>query len=267
MDYRSRRSSTPKGPLWAAVIAVILVVGIIAWYGLRSGPEPGPDRDLPDFPADTVADDTFPEIAPGTDVEPLDLPELEGSDAFVRDLVAGLSSHPQLARWLVTDGLIDRYVSVVLDLAGGSSPLEHVEFLRPEEDFRVRSGSGDRQTIDPESYQRWNLLAETFASLDVEGTVRLHRQLRPLIEEAWEARGIPDMSFDHALARALNTLRDAEIPRDPPEVVLVEGIWEFADPELEALPGAQKALIRMGPENADRIRAQVDALAVELGLN
>lgn len=266
MDYSSRRSSTPKGPLWAAVIAVVLVGGIILWYGLRPDPEPGPDRDLPAFPADTAAEDTLP-VFTGPDVEPLDLPELEGSDAFVRDLVAGLSSHPQLARWLVTDGLVDRYVSVVLDLAGGSSPVEHVEFLRPDEPFEARRTDGDRGTIDPESYRRWDLLAETFASLDVEGTVRLHRQLRPLIEEAWEARGIPDLSFDHALARALNTLRDTEVPQDPPEVVLVDGIWEFADPELEALSGAQKVLIRMGPENAARVKAQVNALASEMGLN
>lgn len=268
MNYRRRRSSTPSGPLWAAGIAAFLVVGIIAWYWLRPASEPRTDREPPALSEDGAepAPDPFA-TDPGEDVEPLDLPELGASDAFVRDLVVGLSSHPQLARWLVTDNLIDRFVSVVIDLAGGSSPVEHVESLRPSEPFMVQRRAGDEGTIDPAGYRRWDLLAETFASLDVEGTVRLYRQLRPLVEETWVERGITDQTFDEALARALNNIRDMEIPEDPPEIILVDGVWEFRDPDLEALGGAQKALIRMGPANAQRVQAQADALASGLGLN
>jgi hypothetical protein len=40
--------------------------------------------------------------------------------------------------------------------------------------------------------------------------------------------------------------------------------YQFADPRLEALPGAQKQLVRMGPENTrlikNKLRSLLDAL-------
>jgi hypothetical protein len=37
-------------------------------------------------------------------------------------------------------------------------------------------------------------------------------------------------------------------------------VWEYADPRLEALPAGQKVLLRMGPENADRVKARLAAI-------
>jgi hypothetical protein len=36
--------------------------------------------------------------------------------------------------------------------------------------------------------------------------------------------------------------------------------YEFADPELSALSSGQKALVRMGPENARRVKAKLREL-------
>jgi hypothetical protein len=40
---------------------------------------------------------------------------------------------------------------------------------------------------------------------------------------------------------------DAELTRD-------EAVWAYADPELEALPDLQKQLLRMGPENLEKLQ-------------
>src|SRR5438876_9798579 len=53
-----------------------------------------------------------PEGAPGTT-----LPPLAESDAAVRELARGLSSHPGLSRWLSGEGLIERFVAVVDNIA------------------------------------------------------------------------------------------------------------------------------------------------------
>jgi hypothetical protein len=43
----------------------------------------------------------------------------------------------------------------------------------------------------------------------------------------------------------------------PIALVQEKVMYEFADPRLEALPVGQKMLIRMGPENAKKVKARL----------
>jgi hypothetical protein len=40
--------------------------------------------------------------------------------------------------------------------------------------------------------------------------------------------------------------------------------YKFADPELESLSAGQKIMIRMGPQNAEKVKAKLRALRREL---
>ncbi|TVP54430.1 MAG: DUF3014 domain-containing protein [Gemmatimonadales bacterium] len=260
MSRRRHRSKPPIAAIVGGVIALLLVIGGV-WYWMQRDPgveEVGPEPGAPP-PAAEMPEEPEPEP------EPLDLPELSASDEFVRGMVGRLSQHPQLAAWLVTDNLVQRFVAVVVDLAGNSNPAANVRFMEPDQPFRSQEVGGVRR-IDPDSYRRYDLLAATFASLDTRGTVRLYRQLRPLIDEAWEDLGIPDVTFDEALTMAIRNLLEAEVRDEPPRVEMVDGIYEFSDPALENRRGAEKALLRMGPENTRRIQAKLRDLAREMGI-
>jgi hypothetical protein len=259
--YRRRDPAGPPLVPLALVGAVTLLVGIAAWFLMRSG-EPEPSDWAPS-PFDTAgAPAEVDPTADRADVPPLDLPELEASDEFVRRLVSGLSSHPRLAAWLVTDDLIQRFVGTVVDLAGGFHPAEHVPFLRPDEPFTVETRGG-RTVISDASYRRYDLLAAVVQSLDTEGTVRLFRQLRPLVDEAYAQRGLPG-DFDDALELAFRNMLAVEIPDGPLEVRAEEGLYLFRDAELEARRGAAKALLRMGPDNARRVQQKLRDVQVRL---
>jgi hypothetical protein len=259
--YR-RRSSTSSGPsvvpIAGAFLVVLAVIAGAVWWFTRSAEDSGEPTPSSFDAADTTGMSSRDREPP----PPLDLPELDASDAFVRRMVATLSSHPDFARFLVPDRLVNRFVRTVADLAGGFYPAEHVPHLRPDAPFAVRE-EGGRTVIDPASYRRYDPLASTFASLDPAGTVRLFRQMRPLIDEAWNDLGAPG-DFDEALRLALGNLRAVQVPAGSVEVVRNEAVWSFADPELEARRGAAKALIRTGPDNARRIQAQLEALEREL---
>ncbi|TVP47543.1 MAG: DUF3014 domain-containing protein [Gemmatimonadales bacterium] len=259
--YSRRNTSEPPVVPIVLAIVMLLLVGGAAWFWLRSDV----DRPTDWSPSDFATTDAEPEAEPpppSGDPPPLDLPELETSDEFIRRLVSGLSAHPRLAAWLATDALIQRFVGTVVDLAGGFHPAEHVPFLRPESPFSVRE-SGGRTVIAEASYARYDLHAAVIQSLDTDGSVRLFRQLRPLIDEAWAERGLPG-TFDDALELAIDNLLAVRVPTDPPEVVEVEGVWMFADPELESRRGAAKALLRMGPDNARRIQEKLRDVQVRL---
>lgn len=241
-----RRSAYPPMAAWA-ILLVIVLAAVGGWYWFRSragAPTPAPTT--------AAADATAP--APE---EPFVLPSLDTSDRVVRELAERLSAHPQLASWLVTDDLIQRFVVAVVDLSRGSSPAPVMESLVPEQPFSVRQ-SGDRLMVDPRSYRRYDLLADVFTSVDAQGAAATYQKLLPLFEEAYRQLGIPGSeSFQGVFARAMDNLLTVEVPSGPVEVQEAVGRYVYSDRSIESLTPAAKHLYRMGPENAQRVQAKI----------
>jgi hypothetical protein len=249
--YRRRTSPGPSiAPLAGGALVVVLVAGF-AWWWLARDDGSSDDWAPSDFDtADSVETGSAEGPPP-----PLDLPPLDASDEVVRRLVSGLSAHPRMASFLVGDDMIRRFARAVADLAGASYPGEHLPALRPGEPFQVRE-EGGRLFVAEASHARYDALAATFASLDLAGTVRLYRQLEPLLEEAWAEMGTPG-SFHDALELAAANLVAVQVPPGPLEVVGEDAIYMYRDEALEARRGAAKALIRMGPANAALVQDQL----------
>ena len=98
------------------------------------------------------------------EIEPLDV-SLDESDDLVRKLAGELSSHPKMAMWLMSGELIRKFVAAVDNVANGQSPRPQIDFFKPDGDFQVVDEAGEL-FLDPESYGRYDLVAEVFASLD-----------------------------------------------------------------------------------------------------
>lgn len=284
---RRRRGLAGRPRAVALVVLLVLLAGAGVWYWLRS-----PDGSDATIRGGDLGE-TPPARAAPADSAP-DLPPLDASDALVRDLVAGLSSRPRLAEWLATDRLVRRFVGAVVSVAAGTSPRDELGFLGPDGAFEVRGSgaggdgaaaddepatgeaAGDRPAaaadrvavVDPASYDRYDPVAATFASLDTRGTAGTYRRLRPLFQEAYRELGFSEGSFDGTLARAVENLLAVPVPDGPVEVVpAAEGTdWVYRDPALEGLSPAQKHLLRMGPENVRRVQAKLRELAGALDL-
>jgi hypothetical protein len=258
-----RRSPTGPGVPWLPILVVLLGAGGLAWWWFgRSGSEPDPMAG-PAF-ADTAL--TGAEVPDTLPLEPLELPPLGESDALVGRLAGALSAHPRWAAWLVHDRLVERFVTSVVTLAAGNSPREHVPFLVPEQDFRVRTAGGGH-VVDPATYRRYDAFADALVGLERSGAVRLYRQLAPLFEEAYGELGFPPEQFHATLARAIDNLLAVPVPDGAVGVREgVEGVdtYAFTDPALEARSPAEKHVIRLGPENALRVQAKLRQLRAAL---
>lgn len=250
MSRRRRRRSRPRALRLVIFLALVLGGSVAWWLIAREDPELNPP----------AADGARPEavrservrLAPA-DVEPLVLPPLDSSDVLVRSMVATLSEHPRLATWLVTDDLVRRFVRAVVDVASGKSPAEPLDMLAPQGPFEVVE-LPTRTVIAPQSYRRYDVFVNVFTSLDDDAAVRYYLQLHPLMERAFDDLGIPDVSFDEVLERAMDQLLAAPIPDGEVTVQPNATLFRFESPQLEALTGAEKQLIRMGPENARRFQ-------------
>lgn len=253
----------PGRPVWPwLAVAVLLVAAAIAVYIVM-----GRTRDT--RPAAAPAQRS---AAPQTATRPLggeaaaiDVPSLDQSDPVVRELVRQITSHPRIAAWLATDGLIRAFTVGIENVARGVTPAARFRVLRPASGFETVARDGAVR-VSPRSYERYDDLADAMASIDPAGAARLYGTLKPRLEEAYRDLGYPDTPFDATLERAIVVL--LRTPATDGAVRLApKGIgYGYADPALEGLSAAQKQLLRTGPRNVRLIQSSLRRIALALGI-
>jgi hypothetical protein len=254
----------PRRPigLWVAVAGLIAAMAIAAYiaFGGRTTP-------VPETAGFEPVEGSQPPARPlGGDAASIVLPPLDQTDPVVRQLVEQITSHPRVAAWLATDGLIRNFAVDVSIVAEGRTPARQLQVLRPSSAFQVVERGGDLY-IDPRSYQRYDGLAAAAASIDPAGAARLYATLKPRIEEAYRDLGVADAPFDSTLERAIVLLLNTPLVDDPVRAEPQGGVgYGFAAANLEALPAAQKQLLRMGVRNVRTIQSSLRAIALAIGI-
>ena len=251
-----RRSSSRLMLALALVVAAAAVAYVLLWRSETPEQAPGTATEAPAAPSSSEP--------LGGEPKPVDVPPLAESDPLVRELVGALSSHPRVASWLATDGLIRNFVVVVENVAYGTNPAQRVQALKPTAPFRT-SGPDDAAVLDPRSYDRYDGLAEAAASVDARGAADLYATLKPRVEEAWAELGRPGR-FDAALERAIVVLLETPVVAGRIELTPGPVGYRFSNPALERLSPSQKQLLRMGPENTRTIQAKLREVAAALGI-
>ncbi len=268
-DYDLLRTNEPAGleppprprvVLWIVVV-LLAVAAAVASYIVFSRRASAPPQTTAAAPATAAA----PTRPLGGEPQPVDVPPLGESDPVVRELVRQISSHPTIAAWLATDGLIRNFTVDVVNIVEGKTPAPQLGAVKPSGSFQIVERNGETY-IDPRSYERYNNLAAAAASIDPDGAARVYATLKPRIEEAYAELGVRPASFDQALERAIVRLLQTPVA-DRPIRLEPKGIgWAFADPTLENLTGAQKQLLRMGPANMRTVQSALRRIALALGI-
>ena len=244
-----------KKPIAVIAIVLLLVLAGGAWWMFRPAT---PGNASPNAVNATEAPIDKP-VPP-----PIDLPPREQMDAFLRPLLAALSSRPELARWLATDDLIGQLASAINQAAGGGSPARDFKVIAPSTPL-VTAGRGSTRAIDPASYKRYDGLVQTVTSIDASNVARIYKTIRPRLNEAYRGMGHPNGDVDQAVQQAIELLLETPAVKDP--VAIVEGGafgWIYANDDLEGLEPTQKQLIRMGPAHADALKVWLRALQAAL---
>lgn len=241
-------------------LAIVVIIAAIGWWLFTGGEETQPAEPTPAPTA--IPPSPTPDIAAMLS-ERLKGVTLATSDEVLRELVGALSERPELARWLASEDLIRRFVAAVDNVAQGRNPKSQLGFLRPEGDFEVTSEPG-RVTIDPDSWERYDPIADVVTSVDPAETVTLFRELEPLMIGAHREISPPSVTFRDRFDQALDHLLATPVPDTPIEVERTIVTYAYVDPELEALSPAQRQLLRMGPANVQRVQVALRAFREQL---
>lgn len=253
---------TSSTKTYAAVFAVLVIIIAVVYFSwIRPGMQ---EEAVPvvEAPTPTPEPEPTPTLAERLS-ERLQGTTLKTSDTVVRELVAELSANPKLVAWLANEDLIRRFVAAVDNTANGISPTSQLDFMRPKGSFKVVE-KGDVITIDPKSYDRYDLATQVIVSLDTEGSVALFRELEPLIDDAYAEISPPGSRFSDRLDAAFDHLLEVTPPSGEPVVTRKVVTYVYEDESLERLSAAQRQFLRMGPENVVLIKAKLRDLKAAL---
>ena len=160
---------------------------------------------------------------------------------------------------MVSQQLIRDAVVFVDNLRQGLIIREKSVIEAPKAQFRVLEQDG-KLYIDPRSYDRYNSLVDWFVSLDTEVVVNLLTRYQPLVKSALGEIGYPEQDPSGVLQEAMEVLLATPSVGTVIEVNDDSVMYRFADPALEALPAAQKQMLRTGPDNMRRVKLKLQEL-------
>jgi DUF3014 family protein len=250
-----RRSGAPLA-LGAVAVLVLALVGAYLYLRAPSRQPVSAAR----TPVERPNTDRGPE--PG---EQITLPPLDETDALVRQLIGRLSSHPTVAAWLATDGLILNFANVTRRISNGESPVQELGAIGPVPAFRPQTSRGDL-FVAPASYRRYDRYAEAVSALDARGAARLYGTLKPRIVDASRRLGLTTGDFDPVLERAIVELLRVPVVQGEVELAPSGIVYAFVDPKLEQMSAAQKHLLRMGPQNVQEVQGKLREIADHLAI-
>lgn len=275
------------------LLIAVLAAAYLWWQEQQRGAEPSPVAQLPVAPGEMPAPATpaaprYPVPAP-TDIpaEPASplpspeqqaaeeaqmpeaappaepLPALNESTTVITQILGGMFGEDVLAALFNSDEFVRRFVATVDSLPEKKLPRQHLLFKRVPGQFLV-AGEGDGRSISPDNAARYAPYAQLATRLETQRLVNLYARFYPLFQEAYAELGKPNAYFNDRVVEVIDNLLATPDVAEPIPVVQPKVFYLYADPELEALSAGQKALLRMGAENAAQIKTKLRALRLAL---
>ena len=269
MEQWSARDDSPyvrppepsSSPWWLWVLMIVLLGAGLGYYFWQQDrplvsqqPEPiatpEPRAEAPKEEAPAVR---YP--VPAADEAPAKpLPSLENSDPMMRESASGLVGRKAFEAMVRPTQLIRNVVATVDNLPRETAPTR-VMPLEPVP---------GRFTPEPKNAARYAPYVRVLESLDARALVQRYVEAYPLFQQAYAELGFPNRNFNDRLVEAIDNLLAAPELAAPPELVQPKVLYEYADEELQKRSAGQKIMMRMGADNARRVKAKLREIRREL---
>jgi hypothetical protein len=252
--------------IWWWVLGVFVVAaGAGAWWWWQARtPAPSPVVLQPappaaDEPKSEARIEHPIEAAPAAGSAKADaapLPPLAESDSALRAAIASLVGEKALLEFFQMTGIAARIVATIDNLPR-ARVAQKVQTLRGPGGAFVVDGSGEAQVIGEANAARYAAHVKLIEALDMKQTAALYLRFYPLLQEAYRELGYPQSHFNDRLVAVIDHLLATPEVEGPIRLVQPKVLYEFADPQLQARSAGQKLLLRMGLDNAARVKTRL----------
>jgi len=267
-------SERNDGMWWIAILAgaVALIAAVYFFWPQSEPPAPpataalAPAEPEP-APAPTLAPPAEPVIE--HPVEAVKPPEttprvtLDGSDGTIAAALGHLLGNERMRKWFFGDAMVRRFVATVDNLPRPMVAMK-VRSLRPVPGAFEVLRDGDAIMVSAGNAARYSTYVQALERVDAKQLAGVYLRFYPLFQQAYEELGYPEAYFNDRLVASIDhLLATPEVPA-PLRLKQPKVLYELEDPALEALSAGQKGMLRLGPDNAQRVKAKLRALRAEI---
>lgn len=264
----------PTLAIAAAIVVAALGAGAYWWYG-RKPPMPVAAPAPVLQPVAPPAAPSAPAASePGAARHPIDAGAAEASTATLKDALAAVLGPENLLRFVLPENFVQQTVATV-DALGREHAAPRLWPVVPTPGRFATEERGGSLWLAADNARRYDPFVRFAAGIDTQRAAALYKRLYPQFQSAYEALGFPGRHFNDRLVEVIDLLLATPEPPGPLPLVLTEvkgpvpsvRPWtrhEFADPALEARPAGQKMLLRVGPEHARALKAQLRAFRAQI---
>lgn len=251
-----------------AAVAGVLCAAYLAWLYWRmpetselaeyTPVEPPPALPSPALPPPKADHTIVAEPAPAVAVTTVD-----DSDSIFSAFVKSLFKAATLPEFIYSDRMLRRFVATVdnlprKDLAARIRPVKPAQGL-----FLANKGEGTL-SIAPENSARYERYVRALESIDVAAMVKFYATHYALFQKAYQDLGYPTGHFNNRLFEAIDDLLATPQLKPPVDLIQPKVLYRYADPELENRSAGQKIMLRMGPDNSQRVKTVLQKVRAEL---
>ena len=271
-----QKISNAKPVYFVLIAALVLIIAGALWFLLQKEPQkttvvdllPAPVTEpveVPEAIEPAVTDETQtggqPEIQPEIAERPTELPEvdeaplpsLDNADQDIRPRLLALNWKAGLAGLFVTEDMLRNFVVKADNIAQGQLASGH-KLLQPLPQT-LAIATGEPMQLNDTHFARYEPYIQLLESVPEQQLVALFNRYEPLMQQAYAELGYPDQLFKNTLLQAIDMLLATPEVSYPLALERPSVMYTFADSQIEQLPAAQKQMIRLGPDNQQRVKA------------
>jgi len=246
-------------PFRIAVAVVLLAAAGFAvyYFGPWNRPPvlpPAPRAEAPAAPAPAAPQAPQNPIAGAESPQPL--PTVKESDPAMRDAIAGVIGADAFQRFFEPEDILHRIVATIDNLPR-KSYASRLDPVKPPAGPFATTGADETLAIAPANAARYTPYVRTLEAVDTDKLVAAYVHFYPLFQKAYVDLGYPNGYFNDRLVQAIDDLLAAPDVQGPVRLVVPHVLYEYADPDLQSRSAGQKILLRMGRENAAKVKAKL----------
>lgn len=246
-----------KPVFWTlAVVAVFAIAALFIYQSQTVPPEAQVELAPPVAAPPAPQAKAEPEIRYPIEVEEKPLPALDQSDDTARARVAELVGEPSLVELLNLQTFVRRVVATVDNLPR-KKLAPRLMPVKPAAGQLLTVRKEETLVVSEKNFARYSPFLRLLDAVDTPRLVTFYTEFYPLFQKAYEDLGYPGAYFNDRLVEVIDDLLAAPQFEGPIRLVRPKVYYLFADPTLEALSAGQKILIRIGPENAAKVKAKL----------
>jgi hypothetical protein len=250
---------------WSIVVGGLGLLGLIIYNAMRPPeqravvqPELPMEPPPPALPAEPEIRHPVPEMPAEKP-----LPALDTSDATMKNSLAELLADSALIELPVLKDFVRRVVATIDNLPRRAAS-QRVWPLKRVPGRLTVSGSGEHATIAANNAARYAIYVRLAEAIDSAKLAAFYFHYYPLFQQAYRDLGYPKGHFNDRLVEVIDHLLETPDLQGPVALVRPKVLHLYADPDLESRSAGQKILMRIGAENAVRIKAKLREIRGEI---